>query len=481
MPAGGHAAPAAPLAAGQTGKALRFSIAFFVFGLLNNALYVVILTAAVELLPAGVPTGVVALTNIAPALLAKAVWPYALRGQVRYARRIAACALLSAVGMLLVGHSPVLASRLTGIGIASFSSGLGELTFLQLSTRYGRRAGQAVGWFASGTGAAGLLGAAAWWLVRPLGVALGLSLLAALPLLMAACYLVLLPSREALEGDAAYRTLAESEPTPRASMASESDDDEELLRPRAQRRESMDVAPLPFGRGAGSARAVPFARKMLLLRPMLLVYIAPLVLVYLLEYTINQGIAPTLLYPLPSTSQHPLLGRIIRKLADYYVVYQTTYQAFVFLSRSSISMLRMPAIPRSWLWAPAVMQALLVALLASESLYAWFRPSIASPLVIVLVCVEGLAGGSAYVSVFYHIGTDPPSPAPKTASGALLDETDEEREERQGQEQEFRIGSVGLGDTLGILVAALISMPIEVSLCAAQVASGRTLCREVKS
>jgi battenin len=157
-------------------------------------------------------------------------------------------------------------------------------------------------------------------------VALGLSLLAALPLLMAACYFVLLPSREALEGDAAYRTLAESEPTPRASMASESDDDEELLRPRAQRRESMDVAPLPFGRGAGSARAVPFARKMLLLRPMLLVYIAPLVLVYLLEYTINQGIAPTLLYPLPSTSQHPLLGRIIRKLADYYVVYQTTYQ-----------------------------------------------------------------------------------------------------------------------------------------------------------
>ena len=58
-------------------------------------------SAAVELLPAGVPTGVVALTNIAPALLAKAVWPYALRGQVRYARRIAACALLSAVGMLV--------------------------------------------------------------------------------------------------------------------------------------------------------------------------------------------------------------------------------------------------------------------------------------------------------------------------------------------------------------------------------------------
>ncbi len=38
--------------------------------------------------------------------------------------------------MLLVSFFPALGMRLFGISLASFSSGLGELTFLQLSTRY---------------------------------------------------------------------------------------------------------------------------------------------------------------------------------------------------------------------------------------------------------------------------------------------------------------------------------------------------------
>ena len=57
------------------------------------------------------------------------------------------------------------------------------------------------------------------------------------------------------------------------------------------------------------------------------------------------------------------------------------------------------------------------------------------------------SNGASNTNPRAQIGTDPPSPAPKTASGALLDETDEEREERQGQEQEFRIGSVGVSCT----------------------------------
>ncbi|KIJ40367.1 hypothetical protein M422DRAFT_122637, partial [Sphaerobolus stellatus SS14] len=61
--------------------------------------------------------------------------------------------------------------RLLGIAFASFSSGLGELTFLQLSTTYHPLsiAGHAVGYFASGTGGAGLVGAGLWWFVRSLG------------------------------------------------------------------------------------------------------------------------------------------------------------------------------------------------------------------------------------------------------------------------------------------------------------------------
>jgi battenin len=80
--------------------------------------------------------------------------------------------------MLIVATFETLAARLLGIAFASFASGLGELTFLQLSTTYHPRgvSGHCVGYFASGTGAAGLVGAGLWWELRGLGVRLGVGL-----------------------------------------------------------------------------------------------------------------------------------------------------------------------------------------------------------------------------------------------------------------------------------------------------------------
>ena len=93
-------------------------------------------------------------------MLAKLGWPYLLRGRVRYARRLVGCAAISILGMWVSrthsartdgvrwvangcsGETQIVAAfdtllmRLLGICCASFSSGLGELTFLQLSTRY---------------------------------------------------------------------------------------------------------------------------------------------------------------------------------------------------------------------------------------------------------------------------------------------------------------------------------------------------------
>ncbi|SPO41945.1 related to YHC3 - protein involved in vacuolar arginine transport [Pseudozyma flocculosa] len=531
---------------------VRLNAAFFLFGLLNNSLYVVILTAALELLPQGVPTGLVSLANILPALVAKAVWPYVLKGTVRYTKRIWACAGLSFVGMMVISMFPSLVMRLLGISLASFSSGLGELTFLQLSTRYapkpaaargrsrrgvptisqGNYAGDGVGWFASGTGAAGLVGAAAWWIVRPLGVQVGLGILSLLPAFMVGAYLLLLPSVESLLGGGAgggsggtsadrgaYAAVPSADADADAAAPEDDDDgdgDDADAAPRVDEhgrlvssdRRSLEVVPEPVADsatgahillapaaddGKEGARAIKvrlsFAEKMELLRPMLWPYILPLVTVYFSEYTINQGVAPTLIYPLPTRAQHPLLSRIIRKLSDYYPLYQLVYQTFVFISRSSVSILRLPAIPKRFLWLPAILQTALLLVLASESLHAWFRPSIASPLVIVLICIEGLAGGGAYVSVFYSIGLN----EERAASVRLPDGDDDDEEDaadpdhpkaayeaaRRAQEHEFRIGCVGFGDSLGILVASLVSMPLQVDLCNRQVASGRSLCKQV--
>lgn len=91
--------------------------------MLNNSLYVVILTAALELLPKGVPTGVVAFANIFPALVAKAFWPYVLKGEVRYTRRIWSCSAIAFVGMLVrrrVSHLTPYADRVLRSSLPSF-------------------------------------------------------------------------------------------------------------------------------------------------------------------------------------------------------------------------------------------------------------------------------------------------------------------------------------------------------------------------
>lgn len=94
-------AKAASLLSSVQSPSIRLATGFLLLGTTNNALYVVILTAALELIPRGTPTGVVAFANIAPALVAKAVWPYVLKGQVRYTLRVWSCVALSLAGIMV--------------------------------------------------------------------------------------------------------------------------------------------------------------------------------------------------------------------------------------------------------------------------------------------------------------------------------------------------------------------------------------------
>lgn len=107
-----------------------------------------------------------------------------------------------------------------------------------------------------------------------------------------------------------------------------------------------------------------------------------------------------------------------------------------------------------------------------------------------------LSPSSSSVSVFYQISTDKEDHEPvsttedeehrqyasgrngigHSASEAL---NTAEHEARRVQEHEFRIGCVGVGDAMGILVASLVAMPLELSLCDAQVRHGIDLCKHV--
>lgn len=77
-----------------------------------------------------------------------------------------------------IAFSASLYPRLFGIALASLSSGLGELTFLQMTTTLPTLASSrtALGAWSSGTGFAGIAGAGLWWLLRGLGVKGGLGI-----------------------------------------------------------------------------------------------------------------------------------------------------------------------------------------------------------------------------------------------------------------------------------------------------------------
>lgn len=218
----------------------------------------VILSAAQDIVAKQTPTGVVLFCNIMPALIAKAAWPYLTRGQVRYARRVISCTAMSSLGMLAVAFWPSIITRLAGIAVASFSSGLGEMTFLQLSTCYGAKGGKAVGYFSSGTGAAGFIGALFWWLLRGLGVSIGLGIASLLPLGMSIAYFAVLPRREqhGVQVEPSYAPL----PTVESAEA---------------------VVPTLDTKGA--SRALTFQDRLELAKPLVLPYMIPLFLVYCAE------------------------------------------------------------------------------------------------------------------------------------------------------------------------------------------------------
>ncbi|KKY16898.1 putative golgi integral membrane protein [Diplodia seriata] len=162
-PAASWAVYRAKLRAVFEGADPRVCAAFWLFGLINNVLYVIILSAAVDLVGPAVPKGVVLLADVIPSFITKLVAPYFIH-QVPYAVRIFVFVGLSTAGMLLIALTPAsrdggaIGIRMLGIIFASLSSGGGELSFLGLTHYYGHFSLAAWG---SGTGGAGLVGAGA--------------------------------------------------------------------------------------------------------------------------------------------------------------------------------------------------------------------------------------------------------------------------------------------------------------------------------
>ncbi|KAF8516039.1 batten's disease protein Cln3 [Gautieria morchelliformis] len=444
----------------------KLGASFFLFGLINNVLYVIILSAALDLVPPSTPKGIIAFCNIAPSLIAKLGWPYILKGRIRYRRRLIGCCFLSVLGMLVVSAFDGLSMRLLGIALASFSSGLGELTFLQLSTTYHPLsvAGHAVGYFASGTGGAGLVGAGLWWFLRSLGVRLGIGLSSVLPLLIPVTYMFLLPSTLAFACLIASNDDDDGEDTPTSAISSY------VPIPTSEGDNEPVFAPTTFSSPVETDQvALTPIDKWTLVRPLLLKFMLPLSCVYLLEYTINQGIAPTLVYPVPSPMTQPFLSHIITSIRDYYPLWQVPCLPIHRIHLTLGSLAGNPPLPSRLLSLPAIVQAAILVTLVFESasgIFDFASEEWSIFCVFLLISVEGICGGLAYVNTFYHVGQQSVT---STHSNP----------ERARQEREFKIGSIGFSDSLGILCASIIAVPTEVQLCKAQVRRGKMFCTKL--
>lgn len=130
----------------EDGAGWRNIVAWFLLGLINNFGYVVMLSAAEDLGPksdspipacrhGNIPKGAVLLADILPGLFIKVTAPFFIH-LIPYWIRVVAIVVLSIGGFQLVGWPPVIGLQLLGICVTSLASGLGESTFLALSTFY---------------------------------------------------------------------------------------------------------------------------------------------------------------------------------------------------------------------------------------------------------------------------------------------------------------------------------------------------------
>ncbi|KAL2833033.1 CLN3 protein-domain-containing protein [Aspergillus cavernicola] len=403
----------------------KVCLAFWLFGLINNVLYVVILSAALDLVGPNVPKGVVLLADVLPSFATKLVAPYFIHA-VPYSARIVICVFLSALGMFVVALSPAyvdggnISSKLAGIVLASLSSGIGELSFVGLTHFYGPFSLAAWG---SGTGAAGLVGAGAYALATTsLGLEVKTTLLtsAFLPAVLAVSFFLVLPRSPIQFG---YRGAEDGErQVGDSALGDDREEHEGLLDSSVHSAQSLKPT---HARGCSSLCMYPRVHlqtpreNLLTIASML-----PLLLVYIAEYTINQGVSPTLLFPLKETP--------FAHFRAFYPAYNAIYQVGVFISRSSTPFFRIHN-----LYLPSFLQIINLVVLTLHSLFDVI-PNVY--LVFIVIFWEGLLGGLVYVNTFAEIGDRVPQ-----------------------EDREFSLGATTVSDSGGICIAGFLGMAFEVN------------------
>uniref|UniRef100_A0A7N6BSU4 Battenin n=1 Tax=Anabas testudineus TaxID=64144 RepID=A0A7N6BSU4_ANATE len=380
---------------------------FWLLGLCNNFAYVVMLSAAHDILKKQqsenststlatltvdfqggnssnssrydcnpVSTAAVLLADILPTLVIKLCAPFVIH-KMPYGIRVLFCVIMAATSFLLVSFSSAVWMSILGVIFASISSGLGELSFLALTVFFSR---DVLGGWGSGTGGAGVAGAFLYSGLTQVGLSPQVTLLIMLVVPFVMLISLLLNN---CTGHVVFPLI------------------------------------VTVDRSTG---CLTFTEKLCIIKG-LLKFVFPLGLVYFAEYFINQGLMELLYFP-----------NFFLSHAEQYRWYQTLYQIGVLVSRSSLCCVKIRK-----LWVLSLLQVLNAVLLLFAVRYQ-FLPS--AWLVFVIILYEGLLGGAAYVNTFYFISM-----------------------EMEDRHREFAMAAASVGDSLGIALAGLIAFPVHKYFC----------------
>jgi len=324
-------------------ESYRNIFGFWLMGLLNNSVYVIMNAGAKYISAGGV--GLVYTANIAPVFLVKATLPYWYH-KVSYNTRIIMVAVLNAACLLLVGLSSddALGIKLFGVAIGAFASGLGEATFLGFTTKYNPK--QCITAWASGTGFAGVFGYA-WNELWISGANLNFAHTVLTGLVLPVVWLLVF-----------FCMLTES---------------------------TSNVACTE----STKAPKMTLKQKSVFIVTRLWAYMLPLVVVYFSEYAMQTGTWSSIGFPITSTASRN----------QFYSYAGWCYQVGVFLSRSSGSVVR---ISKVQLWLMPTIQALLLAFFSLNVIYMfWFNYGL-----LALCFLAGVLGGAVYVHAFLLISRE---------------------------------------------------------------------------
>lgn len=448
----------------MSARKLRNLLAFWCFGLGNNLSYVIMLSAAVDIIRKQEPTphltsrsfmkssyvnctqvgtGTVLLADIIPSMTLKFLAPIFIH-RIHFHAKVLIAVALALNSYVMVSFSNSLALSLVGVVSASMSSGLGDISFLSMTAFFDK---SCVSAWSSGTGAAGLVGSLVYVALTSVTTPeITLLLVTIVPFALVFVYFFVLDRpthpkfRLRLHNDLAisaqtglgYIPIAapnlfnvDTSTIDNPALVVDDQDTISIYSRNDIRQLSDSTIQL-----AGTTEEYqminqlhPSGRmKLSLLRGMmgLLVFLA---LVYFFEYLINQSLFELLYFP-----------NTILSSVEQYRWYQVLYQLGVFISRSSVSFIQFR---RTWIMT--VLQGINFTLCVFQVKHSYIK---SIWIMFALVLYEGLLGGLSYVNTFYRI-----------------------IQETEPSYREYAMAFATISDSIGIAAAGFVALPLHNWLC----------------